>query len=243
MGSLQIGAAPAVLLQHNIGNSPSVVSTISARVQHVYTTTSSFFSGVGNAFKRNISKLVMPSALYSHSAAQMRHDMMTAYTNAVLPLRGHLRGEVKTLNSRPGVQLEGIHWRYEDHGRTSDRHLIYFLPNGGLIGDLSAHLQQLAERAQANLTCYNYRGTGLSTGTLHDENDLLEDGRAIVNSVLEHPETARELVLHGYSMGGGVATQLASRILQKSHCAFGKRANRIHHFQMLRRISFELSEE
>ena len=214
MGPQVIAGQPAVQLLHEVVRSPSLPSAMIGRVQQAYSTTSSFFSSGSDINKKCNKKKCLEacdatSSWSCHVADAHSEHQVILYRMGTMR-SAHLKGEVITLNPRPDVQLDGIHFRYENQGQVSQKHIIYFLPNGALFKDLLNHLHTLAERSHANLTCYNYRGTGSSSGTLLDENDLLNDGRAIVNSVLQNAATSRELVFHGYSMGGGVATQLAA---------------------------------
>lgn len=66
----------------------------------------------------------------------------------------------------------------------------------------------------ANLLAFNYRGVGGSTGIPTSARNLGEDGEIVVKYLFEqyHPAPS-QVLLHGWSLGGGVAAHVGSSLL------------------------------
>jgi hypothetical protein len=82
--------------------------------------------------------------------------------------------------------------------------------NGEDLGDIMPELREFAERGYAVLG-YDYRGYGLSSGKPSEANacaDIEAAYRYLTTTLKVPPE---QIILHGYSVGGGPAVDLASR--------------------------------
>ena len=81
--------------------------------------------------------------------------------------------------------------------------------NGGNISYRYLLMRSL-QRRRFNVLMYDYRGYGRSEGT-PTENGIYTDGRAFFDYLLTQPEVdQRKIVLWGTSLGGAVATDLAT---------------------------------
>ncbi len=92
--------------------------------------------------------------------------------------------------------------------------IVYFLPNGARWEDMIKELQTLADRCQASILCYNYRGIH-PTKLAHDElarseDDFYADGHLIVDNLLNRGVLKEHILLYGYSFGGAIATRVAA---------------------------------
>jgi|GEM_PF-3028966 len=106
--------------------------------------------------------------------------------------------------------LDGMEFKHTD---TPVGTIVYFLPNGILWRDCWDHLFQLAKNTGCNVVAYNYRSTGLSTGKLSNGEELVNDGIELVQQIQnENPNT--KIILHGYSLGGAVATHVAAHFAE-----------------------------
>jgi len=81
--------------------------------------------------------------------------------------------------------------------------------NGGSLENRVGLAATLADMGFA-VFLYDYRGYGTSTGS-PSEDGLYLDGSAAYQWLLEHSWTPAQIVLWGESLGGGVATELATR--------------------------------
>lgn len=89
--------------------------------------------------------------------------------------------------------------------------ILYFCGNGGHRGYRRASVQTLTELGCDVLIC-DHRGYGDNPGTPTEKN-LIADARAIWNYATEqrHVPTER-IIIHGESLGGGVASGLAAEL-------------------------------
>ena len=113
--------------------------------------------------------------------------------------------------TQSGLTLDGIRLCKDDKIVPSEqRWIVYFLPNAACWEDM-ADAGTLAEiyDSGANVLCYNYRGVSHSTGSATSEFDLRDDAQEIVQSLLDKGIKPEHLALHGFSLGGAVATLTA----------------------------------
>ena len=94
--------------------------------------------------------------------------------------------------------------------------VVYFLPNAALWEHMLPVLLEISKKTQANVLCYNYRGAGFSSGVVLSPQDLICDGVDTVNSLLAQGVRMEDITLHGFSLGGGVATQVAKRFADQN---------------------------
>lgn len=83
--------------------------------------------------------------------------------------------------------------------------------NAGCIAGLQESLVRLNQRHELAVMAFDYRGFGRSEGK-PSEDGLLADARAARDWLANRTGTSREdIVLMGYSLGGGVAVDLAAK--------------------------------
>ena len=68
-----------------------------------------------------------------------------------------------------------------------------------------------AQKLKANAIGFNYRNVSSSTGTVRSKDDLVRDGIAQVQHLLNQKVKPENIFLHGYSLGGAIATLVAAR--------------------------------
>nr|MDQ3396921.1 alpha/beta hydrolase [Deinococcota bacterium] len=109
-----------------------------------------------------------------------------------------------TLHTEDGLALMG--WTIPREG--SERWLIYFHGNGE---NVSRYLTLMAElhALGLNLLIFDYRGYGESEG-IPSEAGLYEDAKASYAYLRERGVAAENIYLYGFSLGSGVATELAT---------------------------------
>jgi fermentation-respiration switch protein FrsA (DUF1100 family) len=131
--------------------------------------------------------------------AASRVESVTVRTNDGLDLRGWL---VRALPSTTFSQSNG-----------SSHHpvIIYFPGNAGHRGYRAMDLDLLS-RVGADVYLFDYRGYGDSPGSPTEES-LAADARAIWNDLTQKQGVSpNRIVILGESLGGGVATRLASEL-------------------------------
>ena len=118
---------------------------------------------------------------------------------------GHAFEEV-TVTTADGVDLFG--WVLPYPG--SERWLVYFHGQGQDISHYLSVTTQLANLGY-NVLTLDYRGYGRSDG-VPSETGLYTDARAAYDYLLQRGVQPENIVLYGYSLGTGVAVDLASRV-------------------------------
>jgi len=118
-----------------------------------------------------------------------------------------LGGQAVSVRTPDGVLLDAAHFCLDD---PSGPTVIYFNANMQLLQAESATgLIQMYQQQGVNVMLFNYRGIGLSAGSVTCEG-VVVDADSIyqyVHDRLRVPDN--KIILHGRSLGGGVALQLA----------------------------------
>ncbi len=88
--------------------------------------------------------------------------------------------------------------------------LIFFTGNAGCYEFSLDDLKGTSEMAGVNVLAANYRGVMRSQGSPTCSQDLVLDGEAQVQFLLSQGVTPENILLHGWSLGGAVAAEVAS---------------------------------
>lgn len=119
----------------------------------------------------------------------------------------HLQFEDVYFQSADGTKLNG--W-YVEHPQPRAQ-VIYFHGNGENVAYLVAMLGEMSKRYEVSVFAFDYRGYGRSEGK-PNEAGVLADCDAAVGWLAERSGLpANQLVLHGRSLGGAAAVDMASR--------------------------------
>lgn len=90
----------------------------------------------------------------------------------------------------------------------AERTVFYFHGNAEDIGDVAFILNSYRLQG-VNVLCFDYRGYGLSEGVATEKN-AFSDAITVLDYAIAHfGVDPKQLVLHGRSLGGGVAMELA----------------------------------
>ena len=90
------------------------------------------------------------------------------------------------------------------------RWLLFFNGNGIAYENNLNNLQTLSEDLGINMYTGNYRGVGYSEGYPQGGKDLVLDGFAMLQYLLNKGILPKNILLHGWSLGGAVALKIAS---------------------------------
>ncbi len=124
------------------------------------------------------------------------------------PASNGLVGEALTLETEDGESLGA--WWIEPQGAAPRGALLVSHGNAGNLEQRASLARTFCEMNFAVLL-YDYRGYGASSGRPH-EPGLRLDARAAYRWLRERGFEPERIVLYGESLGGGVATQLASEV-------------------------------
>jgi len=118
-----------------------------------------------------------------------------------------LEYEDVTLRTSDGVQLHG--WFIPASG--TNKTVLFFHGNAGNISHREDSIR-IFHNIGVNVFIFDYRGYGNSEGT-PGEKGLYLDARAAWNYLMEQRKfTSEDIILFGRSLGGVVATQLATEV-------------------------------
>ena len=168
---------------------------------------------------REFCTFVTRRTLYLHTT--FSHEKLQAiHTQACETLKtlpdGKI-GKVVSLQREVGITLKGVEITTNPQDVPSrQKWIIYFLPRGTMWEQELKKLIFLSSIFKSedgvNIICFNYRGLCSDNGNdaPRSENDFIQDGRAIVAELLRRGVLPQNMLLHGFSLGGGVATQVAA---------------------------------
>jgi fermentation-respiration switch protein FrsA (DUF1100 family) len=118
-----------------------------------------------------------------------------------------LKYEKVIFTTKDNIQISAWYLPQENAQRT-----ILFLH--GNYGNLSYHLfhmEQLAE-LNVNLFIFDYRGYGQSSGKTTEQGTYLDAQAAWDYLIKQRGTKPQDIIIYGHSMGGGVASYLASKV-------------------------------
>lgn len=121
--------------------------------------------------------------------------------------------------SEDGTRLSGWYGRSAESRGT----VLYFHGNAENVATQKHDFINFCQNLHMNLFVVDYRGFGKSEG-IPSEAGLLMDGRAAMRKLNELSETSPdEVVVFGRSLGGGVATKVATEVGARAlvlHCTY-----------------------
>ncbi|MBP9842190.1 MAG: alpha/beta fold hydrolase [Simkaniaceae bacterium] len=156
--------------------------------------------------------LVFPIALFEYALKKALLPGRTSFSAAVLDshraynlsrMTNATRTTVETIDK---VKLDTVQIKHP----TSQKWIIFLNPNNGVYENSLPYLYALSQQTGQNVYSGNYRGVGRSEGDITTIRDLLLDGESFIQDLLSKGVQPPEITLHGHSMGGGVATELAA---------------------------------
>ncbi len=89
--------------------------------------------------------------------------------------------------------------------------IVLYNGNGASTEGMLADLAKIAEDTGANVYSGNYRGVGHSEGFPWTSQDLILDGEAMVQRLLTKGVKPENILIHGWSMGGGIGAAVAAK--------------------------------
>jgi hypothetical protein len=99
-----------------------------------------------------------------------------------------------------------LHRKETKKDHAAQRYLINFNGNNGCYQNYFHEMVAIANKLQLNVVGFNYRGTYGSSGSANSKDDLVSDGIAEVQHLLDTGISPENIYLKGHSLGGAVAT-------------------------------------
>lgn len=140
-------------------------------------------------------------------------------------IRPGIQATEVTLPINDRVTLDGIELTTQNQeiAASDQRWIVYFLPNAATVEMALPVLQELHQTTAANILSCNYPGVGRSTGEVLTEDDLTSYSIEVVRSLLQKGVKPEHIFIHGFSLGGAVATHVTKQLEEEGiqiagHC-------------------------
>lgn len=122
--------------------------------------------------------------------------------------------EQVTVETADGVKLDTVAIEHPDQKNLPAYEQKWILKFDGNGSYYEAHLKnalQLSRETGASFYTGNYRGVIRSEGRAKRAQDLILDGEAMLQYLLQKGVRPENILIHGHSLGGGVGTAVAAR--------------------------------
>lgn len=161
---------------------------------------------LGNTPSALLAKEILPALTIEKDVALKFH------TNAMTTLSSCSNALHVKFSANKNLNLDGIAISSGDKPLAERKIVVYFLPNYMLWEEKIEDFLAFSDRLEADVVCYNYRGCGQSSGFPNDANDLVADGLSQLQQLLDAGAKPENIVLYGYSLGGGISMQVAEAL-------------------------------
>lgn len=95
------------------------------------------------------------------------------------------------------------------------QYLVNFIGKGMCYESIIDEMEEDAKALHCNVVAFNFRGVGLSTKRPKSKKDLVTDGIAQIQRLLDLGVPANNITLKGYSLGGGISTLVAKHFFRR----------------------------
>ncbi len=133
------------------------------------------------------------------------------------------------ISTADSAKLDGMIIKPENSSNIEQKYVILVNGFGESYESKLENAAEYANRSGANILCFNYRGAGDSKGVPTSANDFVTDTLSMVEFLTKEKGIKPEnIIIHGFSMGGGVGAQAAGlsddvkHINDRSFSAFSK---------------------
>jgi hypothetical protein len=164
------------------------------------------------ATNKSVGRLIRYMILPARREAFSRKDINTL--NQEHPKVFHREYIVTT---HDGAKLDTLEIRRVEKKAHSpeDKYIINFVNNGQGYENIIDDMQKDALELGQVVIGFNLRGVSKSTGELNSKDDLVIDGIAQVQRLLDYGVPSKNIILKGESLGAGIATLVAHHFHQK----------------------------
>lgn len=147
-------------------------------------------------FVKNENRSFLPSITYKKQL--VAHSKLEPFKISVQAGKIIIDGSIILPNNSSNkyiVVFNGINDRYDNHVEA---------------------LKKLADDTGSNVVAFDYRSVGNSRGTLSSKDDLIQDGKMILEYLQkQHKAIPENILLYGHSLGGGVAAEVHAHVNHK----------------------------
>lgn len=158
-----------------------------------------------------VGSLVLPAQNDNFDYLAVRDDTVNNYNEDDLVCEKH---EIITHDDAHLDTFEIKHKSQEHIEPQYQKYIINLVGNGMCYEHIIDDMKEDAKALKANVVGFNLRGVGQSTGRAKSKEDLVTDGIAQVQRLLDQGVSPQNITLKGYSLGAGVATLVAQHFHQ-----------------------------
>ncbi|MBS0638172.1 MAG: alpha/beta hydrolase fold domain-containing protein, partial [Verrucomicrobia bacterium] len=195
-------------------STPSAGSAVLlAVVRFIDSCASTVLSVFSSSYKKNyisslIAKEVLPSlALTTDEIKNLQNEVDET-------IRGMKKVEAVRFPVNKECSLDGVTLLATEKPMEERKVLVYFLPNYVLWQEKIADLDEYRNEYDADVICCNYRGCNSGDAFPANVHDLVNDGLLMVQKLLDKGVKPENIVVDGYSLGGGIALAVAAKLAQ-----------------------------
>lgn len=153
-----------------------------------------------------VGTMVLPAQKGNFKYLAVRDKTVSNYNETDLICRKY---EVITHDKAHLDTFEVTHKSQENMDPKYQKYIISFVGNGMCYEVIIAEMKEDAKALKANVVGFNLRGVGQSTGKAKSSGDLVIDGIAQVQRLLDLGVSSQNIMLKGHSLGAGVASLVA----------------------------------
>ncbi|NGX53456.1 MAG: Multifunctional-autoprocessing repeats-in-toxin [Chlamydiae bacterium] len=126
-----------------------------------------------------------------------------------------------TVETADGVKLDTLVWHNSEQERLpadQQKWIIHFNGNCMCYEERLDSLKELSNDSGASVYLFNYRGVMRSEGSFERTHDLVVDGEALVQYLLNQGVREDNILIHGLSLGGAAGVEVAANHRRMHHC-------------------------
>ncbi|WP_133137497.1 alpha/beta fold hydrolase [Legionella rowbothamii] len=167
--------------------------------------------GANKLLGEGVGSLVLPAQNESFVHLAVSDDSVSYYNDDNLACEKH---EVIT---HDGIHLDTFEVKYKSQENIDPKYqpyIINLVGNGMCYEHIIDDIKEDAQALKANVVGFNFRGVGQSTGRAKSKDDLVLDGIAQVQRLLDQGVSPQNITLKGHSLGAGIASLVAQHFHQ-----------------------------
>lgn len=153
-----------------------------------------------------VSGLVLPAQNENFDDLAVSDDTVSNYNEDDLICEKH---DVITHDGAHLDTFEVRHRPQESIDPKYQKYIINLVGNGMCYEHIIDDIKEDSKALKANVIGFNLRGVGQSTGKAKSSEDLVADGIAQVQRLLDQGVSPQNITLKGHSLGAGVASLVA----------------------------------
>lgn len=162
--------------------------------------------GINKLVGEFVSSLVLPAQQENFDYMAVNDDKVSLYNEDDLICEKH---EVITHDEAHLDTFEVRHQSQEHLEPEHQEYIINLVGNGMCYEGIINEMKNDARDLKTNVIGFNLRGVGQSTGKVKSKDDLVTDGIAQVERLLEQGVSPQNITLKGHSLGAGIASLVA----------------------------------